>query len=677
MNLKKLAVWLMELDPSSGKAFQAIYENTERYGTAILLPDGSMPSIGDTEPKKIKDSIYEDVYESLMYRYAVTAGLEGELPSESDTVFTESGYAVFRDDWSKKEAGTYVLFSAAYHTSYHKHSDDLSIYLYSDGEILTEAGPNGYNYKDEYTQYAYSSAAHNTLLVDGQGLPRIDGQYSKVYMDSFQISPEASEATGVNERFDDVRHERKVLYKKQEGCILIRDRMVSEEQHQYKLLWHLAPDLKVYAHDRIIECFRENKKVAEIEFTSDTSFTTRAVKGKELPEIQGWVFPEMETKRKATVIEVELIGDMTECLTEVRLTSFRINRDKEPILKEESHFKSTRDLNYSFSPATDDTLRDHLIVVFSAINNPFRFTYNYMKTLDGIGANKLFILDDFGSQGAYYIGKNKDFSIETSVAALIHYIMAKYGILHKNMVMAGSSKGGYAALYFGIKYSAGTVIAGGPQSRLGTYLVNESKQTGISDYVAGGSRNPELLFLNQLLESVLEQPSDMSPAIHLYVGTKDDHFRNHVLPLYEVLKNKGFQAGLKVEEEMNHDDLKVYFPFYFKKTISSILQIPFEEKMPPIIQSVVLHNDGNDLTVTCAAKGDGLKYAYYVYKDDDPAEKFFYRDEPEFHYQAKESGSYMIRVHVKNVDGQQLSRSSNRVEIERVEALESAIPSEP
>jgi hypothetical protein len=295
-----------------------------------------------------------------------------------------------------------------------------------------------------------------------------------------------------------------------------------------------------------------------------------------------------------------------------------------------------------------------------------------MKTLDGIGTNKLFILDDFGSQGAYYIGKNKDYSIETSVAALIHYIMAKHGILHKNVIMAGSSKGGFAALYFGIKYSAGAVIAGGPQSRLGTYLVDESKQTDIAEYVAGGSGNPDGLFLNRLMEAVLEQPADVSPAIHLYVGSKDDHFRNHVLPLYEVLKNKGFQASLKVEEEVNHADLKVYFPFYLKQTVSRILEIPFEGKMPPFIQSVVLKQEGDQLTVACEAKGEGLQYAFYVYKDDDPAEKFFYQEEPEFHYQAKQAGAYMIRVHVKNAEGQQLSRSSNRVMIDRVEEGEAA-----
>ena len=48
-----------------------------------------------------------------------------------------------------------------------------------------------------------------------------------------------------------------------------------------------------------------------------------------------------------------------------------------------------------------------------------------MSTLKEIPANKLYILDDFGDQGAYYLREKRDFSIETAVISLNQYIMEK------------------------------------------------------------------------------------------------------------------------------------------------------------------------------------------------------------------------------------------------------------
>ena len=50
--------------------------------------------------------------------------------------------------------------------------------------------------------------------------------------------------------------------------------------------------------------------------------------------------------------------------------------------------------------------------------------YNYNRTLKNIKANKLFILDDFGtdSRGIYYLGKDGKFEIEQIVIELISKI---------------------------------------------------------------------------------------------------------------------------------------------------------------------------------------------------------------------------------------------------------------
>ncbi|MFQ8600385.1 MAG: heparinase II/III family protein [Oscillospiraceae bacterium] len=102
--------------------------------------------------------------------------------------------------------------TAAYHTKYHKHCDDLSILVHKGGDILVEAGCNGFDYKDPMTRYSYSCFAHNTLVVDDASLPRVDGKYDCVYIEDGSTGDEASFVSAVNKRYHDTIHKRRADY---------------------------------------------------------------------------------------------------------------------------------------------------------------------------------------------------------------------------------------------------------------------------------------------------------------------------------------------------------------------------------------------------------------------------------------------------------------------------------
>jgi hypothetical protein len=289
-----------------------------------------------------------------------------------------------------------------------------------------------------------------------------------------------------------------------------------------------------------------------------------------------------------------------------------------------------------------------------------------MNTLEDIKANKLFILDDFGDQGSYYLGRDRNHSIETTVASLIQYIMAKHQIPHKNVTTVGSSKGGYAALYYGIKYFLGNIVAGGPQSKLGDFLIKQAKHHNIATYIAGGSGVGDCHYLNNVLFRLLEQPADVSPNIHLYVGTEDHHYKNHVRPLYEQLQHKKYKVTLDVAENKTHQDLKIYFPHYLKKTVSNILSIPFDDVMAPIIQSITIEQKDQEIIVNCEAIGKELEYAFYVYKDGQVLEKFFYTESSHLEYRVAEPGSYLCRVFVKDSKMQKSAKSTDVVMIKKL-----------
>jgi hypothetical protein len=339
-NIKKLISWIEEIDPLISKEFINIYNKSEEFSTYIIRPDGHFPPMCDTEPKAIKDSSYARLYGSETYQFAVTSGKLGLPPKENDKVFQEAGYAIFRDDWSKKENATYVLYSAAYNANYHKHSDDLNLTIYSGGEIITEAGPNGYNYKDPYTKYAYSSFAHNTLIVDGQGLPRTDGKFEKVYLSEYKIENDVSEATGINERFEGVSHKRNVKYKKKTQEIIVNDDISSENTHEYKLFWHVAPNIKVKISNQIIELFRDSNKVMEIEILTDIPVNITATTGQKKPILRGWQFPLMEKAVPLTTVEVSVNGSIVACSTVFRMNNFKLPK---PVIKELEFAKIAED----------------------------------------------------------------------------------------------------------------------------------------------------------------------------------------------------------------------------------------------------------------------------------------------------------------------------------------------
>ena len=116
---------------------------------------------------------------------------------------------------------------------------------------------------------------------------------------------------------------------------------------------------------------------------------------------------------------------------------------------------------------------EKLVVIFSGFNGPDaerQQSYNYIRSLINLNVNKLFILDNHGDRGSYYVGNIDQGSVEMSVFELIEFQRRKLEITRKNVILCGSSKGGSAALYFGLKYGYGEVISGAPQIKISDYL---------------------------------------------------------------------------------------------------------------------------------------------------------------------------------------------------------------
>ena len=318
-NLKRYGQVFCKIDKHFGEYLLTIYEKTKSYSIHCLKPNGYFPQIGDNQNESPRDIGFKNLYSGDEYQYAITGGKSGSVSGlENSVVFEDSGYAVFRNSWNLGERATYILFTAAYHTDYHKHSDDLSFMLYSDGDIIIDSGPNGYDYKEPETQYAYSSYAHNTLLVDGCGLPRVDHKYGKTKIVDYSIESMCSEVTGVNMRFDGVSHQRQLKYFNEPNQLKIIDRIESDETHEYELLYHFALDIKPEIREKDVYLYRNSELVAIIEFDTKAEFELCLNFGEQdQSSVHGYYFDKFKHKNDTYVLGLKVKEKSTTIQTKI------------------------------------------------------------------------------------------------------------------------------------------------------------------------------------------------------------------------------------------------------------------------------------------------------------------------------------------------------------------------
>lgn len=218
---------------------------------------------------------------------------------------------------------------------------------------------------------------------------------------------------------------------------------------------------------------------------------------------------------------------------------------------------------------------DSLIIVFSGFTRiGLKARYNYNRTLKNVKANKIFILDDFGNdnRGAYYLGKNMDFKIKDAVFNLINKIKEDLNI--KKSIFIGSSKGGYASLYFGLQEKDSIIIAGAPQYYLAKYLSGtENYIENCLKYIIGDELKQESLnYLDSLLPTIVKNNTSNNCKVYLHYSDQENTYKRHIKFLIKDLSIYKYKYELDVKKYENHSDVSLYFPDYIKSTINKVLQ---------------------------------------------------------------------------------------------------------
>ena len=290
-----------------------LYSNTSEYITQITMPDGTVPSIGDSARYKANIETYNNTH----YLYAATQGTQGEEPLNY-YISQEGGYASMRSSWKDSpDIATYILFMAATHSSTHKHGDDLSFLLYHKGDLFVESGSRDYNYKDEMTKYAYSGFGHNVLIVNNEAFPvkygksgshNIYPEALKTKITEFDIMGDIKYVEGEQHRFEGILQKRKITYDTLNNEVLIDEFLKGKEKTKGTLIYHIAKgiDVKEVSNGWLLS--KNGEEIALVTVNSDTNseFNLSTIKNSEgNSPYYTWIFDGQKDPQIGSLLKID------------------------------------------------------------------------------------------------------------------------------------------------------------------------------------------------------------------------------------------------------------------------------------------------------------------------------------------------------------------------------------
>ena len=196
---------------------------------------------------------------------------------------------------------------------------------------------------------------------------------------------------------------------------------------------------------------------------------------------------------------------------------------------------------------------DKLIVVFSAIGGD----YNYRRSLKGSSWDQLYIKDSWANGLSYYLFENGLNHPEILTSSFLDDFLS-----HRNyskVVSLGSSKGGSAALYFGIKHRFDIVYAGACQFKVGVYIAIFHKEDNYYPLLMGAIPEEEgIKILNDKFNHILEENTNSQTIVRLVYSTKEHTYEDHIIHLTNKLDECNISHEDQIESFPEHSMIGKY-----------------------------------------------------------------------------------------------------------------------
>lgn len=210
-----------------------------------------------------------------------------------------------------------------------------------------------------------------------------------------------------------------------------------------------------------------------------------------------------------------------------------------------------------------DNHSDRLLIIFNAFGGE-KPKYNYIRGLRDIkNIDFLYILDDFGYTGSYLLYENGDNNVEKMTTALITDITNKK--IYKQILTAGSSKGGTCALYFGLIFNASAIFSGACQYNLGSYLHRSDHERIFKGMMGNDAGIEEAELLNSVMPKQLEKYSKTyNGSIHIIFSKKDLTYERQLIDLIHQLTLNHYSFYELESDYERHEDIGRPFLNYLR-----------------------------------------------------------------------------------------------------------------
>ncbi|MFF5444229.1 hypothetical protein [Streptomyces sp. NPDC012888] len=195
-------------------------------------------------------------------------------------------------------------------------------------------------------------------------------------------------------------------------------------------------------------------------------------------------------------------------------------------------------VEYRFSHAKNGNR--HLVVVFANLHAPEEWGWQ-TGILDPLRSNILWIRDKFDGANSYYLCKGMDFSLEQAVAGVIHRVMNSLGLTPDQVTMFGSSKGGTAALFYGLRYGFRNIVCSVPQFRIGTFV--QRAMPAAARMMMGQVTEANVRVLDSVMPDIVRSAANRSAHIYLLTSPRDEQYGEQLepfLPLFQGYENFNF-----------------------------------------------------------------------------------------------------------------------------------------
>lgn len=277
--------------------FQATLENLYQYLMYVCTPLRELPPTNDAHRHNIESWLRKGAaqFSRPDMEYVASFGAQGAAPDFTSYSFDWGGHQIMRSDWSRD--AWYLFFDNGPCGVSHQHEDLLHVDVTAFGRDFLSDGGKGLYIPDKWRDYFLSTAAHNAVLIDGQGQQRIPLTETHRAKESLKkqwfSDAQLDFAWGIYDQGfgsqpNPVQHTRLVLFKKVEYWLVI-DLIAGTGKHEFDLLYHFTPSelLTDPVQNRAQTRFADGKNL-QLLTTANTPLKLRVAEGEENPE-QGWL----------------------------------------------------------------------------------------------------------------------------------------------------------------------------------------------------------------------------------------------------------------------------------------------------------------------------------------------------------------------------------------------------